>query len=231
MILSLMNVYSLTKEEVDKINMLKEKYPDIQEIYDIITGECQEVINKLEKIYTEHKLDEEEFKRERNFMLRLSYLYFGFKTMTIAVTKAGGNLKRLSDMHNQVISEKESILDEHSEKMKELNDQLEELKINVGKESQEKLELMQLKTKMNVIKETEKIITTPINYKKMKNQSTLDFIDNVDFCLADLDIDENGFIQISGSTIINQKTKLGLNGLDAPRVSSKDKIGYKKIAK
>ena len=229
MILSLMNVYSLTKEEVDKINMLKEKYPDIQEIYDIITGECQEVINKLEKIYTEHKLDEEEFKRERNFMLRLSYLYFGFKTMTIAVTKAGGNLKRLSDMHNQVISEKESILDEHSEKMKELNDQLEELKINVGKESQEKLELMQLKTKMNVIKETEKIITTPINYKKMKNQSTLDFIDNVDFCLADLDIDEDGFIQIPGSAIINKKREMGLNGTKAPRVSSKDKIGYKKI--
>jgi hypothetical protein len=224
-----MNVYSLNKEEVEKINLLKSNYPEIQELYNIIINQCQEIIDKLEKIYLDNKLELEEFENERSFMLKLSYLFFGFKTMSIAVTKAGTKLKQLSKIYNKVILEKKNILDEHTVKMNELNNQLEELKMNASKENKEKLELIQLKTKMKIIKEKEKIIAVPTNYGKMKTQSTCNFIDNINICLSDIEFDENGLIKVSGTSIIDKKNKMGLNGNDAPRINAHDNFGYKKI--
>ena len=51
MILSVINNYSISKEEMDYVNLLVLKYPEIKELKDTIKSSSQTIINQLHEVY------------------------------------------------------------------------------------------------------------------------------------------------------------------------------------
>ena len=147
-----------------------------------------------------------------------------------AVNKAGGQLKRLSQANNQVMKQKDNIILENNERMKQLNKELEEMKKESSEKGKKQVESMQLKNK-KIIDLKNQIVVTPMNFGKAKANSVAEFTENLGLCFSDFDI-KNGYINIDKSQImvngkyINEKKKeIGLNGRDAPRgIKNNDEI-------
>ena len=51
MILSVINNYSISKEEMDYVNLLVSNYPEIKELKDRIKSSSQTIINQLHEVY------------------------------------------------------------------------------------------------------------------------------------------------------------------------------------
>ena len=83
MILSVISNYSISKEEMDYVNLLVSKYPEIKELKDTIKSSSQTIINQLHEVYKKNNLDLTEFENEKICIL-----------------------KRLSQANNQVMKQK-----------------------------------------------------------------------------------------------------------------------------
>ena len=230
MILSVINNYSISKEEMDYVNLLVSKYPEIQELKDTIKSSSQTIINQLHEVYKKNNLDLTEFENEKTCILKVTNLFFCFRVLIAAVNKAGGQLKRLSQANNQVMKQKDNIIEENNERMKQLNKELEEMKKELSEKGKKQVESMQMKNK-KIIDLKNQIVVTPINFGKTKANSVAEFTENLGLCFSDFNI-EDGCINVDKSQIIvngkyiNEKKKeIGLNGRDAPRgIKDNDEI-------
>ncbi len=54
MILSVINNYSISKEEMDYVNLLVSNFPKIRELKDTIKSSSQAIINKLHEVYKQN---------------------------------------------------------------------------------------------------------------------------------------------------------------------------------
>ncbi len=223
--LAIIDSFSLQEDEIAKIESLKKKFPEIQNLYDEISEVAQKVIDQLHQVYIDNNLNMNEYEREENSILKLTYLYFGFRTLSVAITKAGSNLVRLKDAYNKIITDKENIKNDCQEKMRSLENELEQFKRQVGENNHKKIDDMKLKTKLKVIEDKQKVLATPIEYGKCKEKSVSSFIDGLMICMSDVKIRDDGFIEITGEQINLKKKQMGLKKIDAPRgVNNKDII-------
>ncbi|MBP1525804.1 MAG: hypothetical protein H9Q67_04820 [Spiroplasma ixodetis] len=120
------------------------------------------------------------------------------------------------------MKQKDNIIEENHERMKQLNKELEEMKKKLSEKGKKQIESMQLKNK-KIIDLKNQIVVIPMNFGKTKANSIAEFTENLGLCFSDFNI-EYGYINIDKSQIIvnvkyiNEKKKeIGLNGRDAPR--------------
>jgi len=221
MILSVINNYSISKEEMDYVNLQVSKYPEIKKLKDKIKSSSQTIINQLHEVYKKNNLDLTEFENEKTCILKVTNLFFCFRVSIAAVNKAGGQLKKLSQANNQVMKQKDNIIEENNERMKQLNKELEEMKKELSEKGKKQVESMQLKNK-KIIDLKNQILVTPMNFGKTEANSVAKFTKSLGLCFSDFNI-EDGYINVDKSQIIvngkyiNKKRKeIGLNGRDAP---------------
>ena len=65
MILSVINNYSISREEMDYVNLLVSNYPEIRALKDTIKSSSQTLINQLHEVYKKNNLDLTEFENEK----------------------------------------------------------------------------------------------------------------------------------------------------------------------
>lgn len=235
MIISVIDNYSISKKEIEYVNYVVEKCPEIKELQKEIINSSQNIINQLQQIYKDNNLDNEEFNKEKISILKITNLFFCFKVLFYAVSKAGAQLKRMLDINNKVLSEKDNIIKEFSDRNKLISEQLKDFKNKL--EEQKTSENIKMLSKIQIeqskiIELKNKIVMTPLSFGEHKINSTINFIESLDYCISDYDITESGIIkiadnqyQVDGSFINKNKELKGLNGRNAPRgIKDTDKI-------
>lgn len=219
----LLEAYPLRNDQIDQIESYKKSIPQLQKFYDILIKRTENYLEMTKKSMIEKNIyDEENFKIQVNFTMKVAYLIFTVDVLFFAVKNGVTKVKALMEDKNKL---KEFGIN-MERKIKDMEEKFIELNNNQT-QSNENIINEKLKLQKNIVKEFNKVMFSSQNVGVVKSKSVLNFVTNV-VTVDDLNLLANqedydrDFIQINGAEINECKQKSGLRKIDKPRVKNNE---------
>lgn len=216
MALALIKSFDFSEDRKKTLQILEERYPEVQSIRDECFRNAQIVLDRLAKEFNKHNASKEDFLKEENMIIKVTHLIYVFYLMEHCINKQGEKYKQVASMYNNIKKERDHIVTKTNESLLEMEnnykDQLRERKIT--KETMDNMSESIKKLKIANIKSD---IECPVTYGSQKENSIKEFVDTMDLALDEIRFDDDGNIIVTGEQINNEKKTKKLNGHKAPR--------------
>ena len=219
----LLEAYPLRNDQIDQIESYKKSIPQLQKFYDTLIKRTENYLEVTKKSMIDKNIyDEENFKIQVNFTMKVAYLIFTIDVLFFAVKNGVTKVKSLMVDKNKL---KEFGIN-MERKIKDMEEKFIELSNNQT-QSNENILNEKLKLQKNIVKEFNKVMFSSQNVGVVKSKSELNFVTKV-ITVDDLNLLANqedydrDFIQISGAEINELKEKSGLRKIDKPRVKNNE---------
>lgn len=232
--------FSVEPEELELVKMLKDEFPDINNLYNSLIKKTDKIVKDLEKVYidlndgvTMKECNKRDFQNECEAIHDIAMLYFAFKVCFKGLIKSNDKYEQLAYLYNVCNNDKKSIVKNYDKQVKLMKEEIQKFKKSAteqqrkdNEESERARELLE-KERLEKAKET---VIVPSNYGKQKKESMSNYVqNNLKLAFSDLKLDENGNIIINGKVVNDSKIENGFRKIDPPRnVKDDDEITISK---